>query len=264
MAKLEMCLVLFLSMWVAAVMPQVKGNDELLGMIRPRKEKVTRLHFYFHEKVSGQNPTSATVAQAPNMLQSPTFFGGINVVDDALTDGPDPTSKLVGRAQGMYASSGLSEITLLMAVDLVFTDNSTLSIFGQNHIHRPIRRMSIIGGTGAFELARGYLTFKTHYYNPTSGNAILECDIQSDLQRSEGFARSHATSNLEDPKAAALQASLDSNGGAQLETQFTNFSKDGLSLDENTFEEALKLFRDSKHLLLANVSSIGSGTPEEF
>ncbi|KAK6920509.1 Retinoblastoma-associated protein, A-box [Dillenia turbinata] len=74
---------------------------------------------------------------------------------------------------------------------------------------------------------------------------------------------SPATSNVEDPKAAALPASSDSDGGDQLETRFTNFCKDGLCLDENTFEEALKLFRDSKHLLLANMSSIGSGVLEE-
>ncbi|KAK6945424.1 hypothetical protein RJ641_026526 [Dillenia turbinata] len=36
-----------------------------------------------------------------------------------------------------------------------------------------------------------------------------------------------------------------------------------LSLDEDTYKEALKLSQGSKHLLLANMSSIRSGVPEE-
>lgn len=34
----------------------------------------------------------------------------------------------------------------------------------------------------------------------------------------------------------------------------------GLSLAENTYTEAMKLFSESKHLLSTNVSAIGTGT----
>lgn len=34
----------------------------------------------------------------------------------------------------------------------------------------------------------------------------------------------------------------------------------GLSLDENTCTIAMKLFKETKHLLLANSSAIGNGT----
>lgn len=34
-------------------------------------------------------------------------------------------------------------------------------------------------------------------------------------------------------------------------------------MDENTYKEIIKLFRETKHLLLANISAIGNGMPEE-
>ncbi|KAG7974483.1 hypothetical protein I3843_06G051200 [Carya illinoinensis] len=47
------------------------------------------------------------------------------------------------------------------------------------------------------------------------------------------------------------------------ELRFTNFCKLRLSLDENTCTRAMKLFKETKHLLLANSSAIGNGTPDE-
>ena len=35
--------------------------------------------------------------------------------------------------------------------------------------------------------------------------------------------------------------------------------QNGLSLDENTCSKAMKLFNDTKHLLLTNISAIGNG-----
>ncbi|XP_041014598.1 retinoblastoma-related protein-like isoform X2 [Juglans microcarpa x Juglans regia] len=47
------------------------------------------------------------------------------------------------------------------------------------------------------------------------------------------------------------------------EARFTNFCEMGLSLDETTCTIAMKLFKETKHLLLANSSAIGNGTPDE-
>lgn len=46
--------------------------------------------------------------------------------------------------------------------------------------------------------------------------------------------------------------------------RFTHLCKSVLSLDEYMFEQAMKLFKQSKHLLSANMSSIGTGTAEEI
>uniref|UniRef100_A0A7N2MZB7 Dirigent protein n=1 Tax=Quercus lobata TaxID=97700 RepID=A0A7N2MZB7_QUELO len=44
-------------------------------------------------------------------------------------------------------------------------------------VFHPIREMPIVGGTGAFRLARGFVTAKTHVLNFTSGDAIIEYHV---------------------------------------------------------------------------------------
>ncbi|KAK2985817.1 hypothetical protein RJ640_019313 [Escallonia rubra] len=63
----------------------------------------------------GKNPTDAQVAQAQTTSTSPTYFDRVNMLDDPLTVGPEPTSRFVGRAHGFYASSSQEEIGLLCA-----------------------------------------------------------------------------------------------------------------------------------------------------
>ncbi|KAF5177194.1 Retinoblastoma-associated protein [Thalictrum thalictroides] len=48
-----------------------------------------------------------------------------------------------------------------------------------------------------------------------------------------------------------------------LEARFSDLCKTELLLDESTLRSAKVLFKESKHLLLANMSAFGSGTPEE-
>lgn len=80
-----------------------------------------------------------------------------------MTEGPEVSSKLVGRGQGLYASAGSEEFSLLMVWSVVFKsgeyNGSSLTILGRNPTLRPVREMCIVGGTGVFRLARGILTF---------------------------------------------------------------------------------------------------------
>ncbi|KAF8406582.1 hypothetical protein HHK36_008670 [Tetracentron sinense] len=149
--------------------------------LRVRKEKVTRLHFYFHDILSGKKPTAMRVAQATVTDKSPTFFGMIMMADDPLTEGPEPTSKLLGRAQGLYGSASQGELGLIMAMNYGFTDGkyngSSLSILGRNSAMHPLREMPIVGGTGVFRLARGSAFAKTHWFDPASGDAIVEYNV---------------------------------------------------------------------------------------
>ncbi|KAL1834381.1 hypothetical protein ACET3Z_004032 [Daucus carota] len=65
---------------------------------------------------------------------------------------------------------------------------------------------------------------------------------------------------MENSKPSAPESGLN----PDIEARFIAFCKDGLSMDEITMTEAMKLFNESKHLLQANVSvAVGSGTPEE-
>nr|QQM18957.1 dirigent protein 22 [Kadsura heteroclita] len=169
----------------AATLVQCKKEEESLVNWRENlglgKEKVSRLHFFFHDTLSGKNPTAVTIAQAAMTKTSPTRFGAVNMADDPLTEGPELTSKLVGRAQGFYASAGQQEVCLLMAMSYLLTEGkykgSSLSILGRNHALDPVRELPVIGGSGLFRLARGYAVAKTHRLNKTSGDAIIEYHV---------------------------------------------------------------------------------------
>ncbi|KAJ4775711.1 Dirigent protein [Rhynchospora pubera] len=145
-------------------------------------ETQTNLHFYFHDQPGGSNPTAIRVAAASVTSTSPTGFGATVMMDDPLTAGPDVSSALVGRAQGLYALASRDEGGhLLMAMNLVFMDQenngSTLAVLGRNNVFDPIREMPVIGGSGKFRYARGYIHAKTYTFDQTTGNAVVEYNV---------------------------------------------------------------------------------------
>ncbi|XP_042515180.1 dirigent protein 21-like [Macadamia integrifolia] len=146
-----------------------------------KREKMSHLHFYFHDIVGGRNATAIRVAEATSTKTSPTVFGAVSVMDDPLTERPEATSKLVGRAQGIYASASQNELALLMNLNFAFMEGkyngSTLSILGRNTVFSEVREMPVVGGSGVFRLARGYAHAKTHWFDPTTGDAVVEYNI---------------------------------------------------------------------------------------
>lgn len=143
--------------------------------------KHTHIQFYLHDLLSGTNPTVMRVAQSNITSTSPTNFGFIAMADDKLTTGPEPNSTIIGRAQGFYGSACLEEAGLIMTMNLVFTgpdyNGSTLSLLGRNAVFHPYREMPIVGGSGVFRLAKGVATAKTYQFNLTSGDAIVEYNV---------------------------------------------------------------------------------------
>ncbi|KAL8136219.1 hypothetical protein AgCh_010712 [Apium graveolens] len=144
-------------------------------------KKQSHLHFYFHDIVSGRNPTAVRVASAAITNTSSTYFGAIVMMDDPLTEGPEPSSKQVGRAQGIYASASLSEVAFLMVLNYAFTEGeyngSTLSILGRNPPLAAMREMPVLGGTGVFRFARGYAQAQTHSIDYNTGDAVVEYNV---------------------------------------------------------------------------------------
>lgn len=145
------------------------------------KQKLTHLHFFFHDNVSGKNATVVRIAQPINAFKPPTF-GRLNMVDNLLTEGPNPTtSKPVGRAQGLYGTASQEEPALLMVFNFFFTggdyNGSSLTVLGRNPVLNPVREMAVIGGTGVFRLARGFVTAKTYSFNSTTLDAIVEYNV---------------------------------------------------------------------------------------
>ncbi|KAK6227710.1 hypothetical protein SCA6_000050 [Theobroma cacao] len=140
-----------------------------------RMAKMTRLHFYFHDIVDGKNPTAMKIIRPPN--NSVGSFGTTFMVDDPLTESPEPNSKLVGRAQGIYALASQHDAGLLMVMNFAFSEGiyngSALSILGRNAVSHTVREMPIVGGSGLFRFARGYALAKTVWFNQ-NGDAVVE------------------------------------------------------------------------------------------
>ena len=141
---------------------------------------MTRLHFYFHDIVDGKNPTAMQIIRPPD--KSAGSFGMTFIVDDPLTEKSDPTSKLVGRAQGIYSLASQHDIDLLMVMNFAFSEGiyngSALSILGRNAILNTVREMPIVGGSGIFRFARGYALAKTVWFNK-NGNAVVEYNVSA-------------------------------------------------------------------------------------
>ena len=148
-------------------------DPKKIGM---RKEKLSHFRFYWHDNVSGRNPTSIQVVAPPT--NSTTAFGLVNMIDNPLTIEPKLSSKMVGKAQGLYTSASQEEIGLLMIMNFAFFDGkyngSTFTVLGRNTVFSKVREMSVISGSGLFRFARGYVELKTYSVNLTTRDAIVE------------------------------------------------------------------------------------------
>lgn len=144
------------------------------------KEKLSHFKFYWHDIVSGKTPTSVMVVR-PHNSTSFTGFGLVNMIDNPLTLGPELSSKMVGRAQGFYASASLEEIGLLMTMNFAFIEGkyngSTLTVLGRNSVFNKVREMPVVGGSGLFRFARGYAEARTHTFDLKTGDATVEYNV---------------------------------------------------------------------------------------
>ncbi|GMP37609.1 hypothetical protein CsSME_00009214 [Camellia sinensis var. sinensis] len=186
MGKLVRTIVILFSMVMATaavhgIAEDPKAVEKWFEKLTHLKQKLTKFHFYYHDILSGKNPTSVQVAGFNVSAKSPFLFGLINMFDDKLTLGPNITSKQLGRAQGIYGASSLEEVSNFITMNLVFTDEkyngSTLALLGRDPVFDRYREMSIVGGTGFFRLAQGIATASTYSFNATPNSAVLEFHV---------------------------------------------------------------------------------------
>ncbi|XP_049364193.1 dirigent protein 22-like [Solanum verrucosum] len=177
-----LCFILIMSMAQGVVLGESKAVEKWFYKLPHAKQKVTKFRFYFHDIVSGKNPTTVQIAQSNMTAKSPTAFGFVSMIDDPLTVEPEPNSTIVGRAQGIYGSADQNEVALLMTLNFVFTtgkyNGSTLSVLGRNPVFHQYREMPIVGGSGVFRLAQGIAAAKTYSLNTTNGDAIVEYNVK--------------------------------------------------------------------------------------
>lgn len=146
------------------------------------REKKTNLHFFLHDTLRGAKPSAVMVAHSnlfPIGDNNPTPFGSTFVIDDPLTEGPEPTSKIIGNARGAYISTNQDkDLTLVMLIDFGFTtgkfNGSSFSVFSRNPVTEADREVAIVGGREKFRFARGFAKLKTQFFNYTNGDAVIE------------------------------------------------------------------------------------------
>ncbi|KAK9072561.1 hypothetical protein SSX86_008995 [Deinandra increscens subsp. villosa] len=155
--------------------------------------KLTQFQFYSHDIQTGPNPTSITITKPQptktNNGSVATGFGIVNMFDDPLTYKPENGSRVLGRAQGFYGAVSEEENVLLVTVSLVFMGGryggSTLMVVGRNPVGEKVREMPVIGGTGAFRFARGYVQATSHAGNVKTRDVIVRFGIPGPMEKSQ-------------------------------------------------------------------------------
>ncbi|XP_058734443.1 dirigent protein 22-like [Vicia villosa] len=166
-------------------------NDDTFDFARPiidrkllglnKMEKLSHLKFYWHDIMTGKNPTSFNVVPSPLKLNSTFAFGLVTMMDDPLTLGPELSSKLVGICQGFYAYASQDSLAFLMAMNFAFVEGkyngSSITILGRNPAMNKVREMPVVGGSGLFRFARGYAQLSTYSFDPKNAIAVVEYNV---------------------------------------------------------------------------------------
>ncbi|KAH7560414.1 hypothetical protein JRO89_XS10G0012500 [Xanthoceras sorbifolium] len=146
-----------------------------------KQEKLTHFRLYWHDILSGSHPTSVQVVAPPPSNSPTTFFGAISMMDDPMTEGPGLNSKLIGRAQGLYGFAAQGELGAIMVMNFVFMEGkyngSTIAILGRNKVLSDVREMPVVGGSGLFRFARGYVQARTRVLDAKTGDATVEYNV---------------------------------------------------------------------------------------
>ncbi|KAI5008678.1 hypothetical protein ZWY2020_009726 [Hordeum vulgare] len=143
-----------------------------------------RMRLFMHDVLIGPGATAAEVVNGtgPSLFEGepPLRFGHVVVMDDALTEGSNPASRPVGRAQGIYVFASMHDPALLLCMNVVLTagpySGSTFTVVGRDNMVKPLRELSVVGGTGRFRMATGYVLWRTASWQQRK-NAVLDLDV---------------------------------------------------------------------------------------
>ncbi|KAK7390280.1 hypothetical protein VNO78_25582 [Psophocarpus tetragonolobus] len=141
-----------------------------------KKDKISHFRFFFHETFSGSDPTTVFVVPSLPQYNSSSSFGAIGVMDNTLTVGPEPTSKVVGRVEALAAAASKTEFNLLIFFNFILTEGkyngSTITVLGRNRTNLKVREIPVVGGTGKFRFATGYAETNTIFFDPQTRSTI--------------------------------------------------------------------------------------------
>jgi len=160
-------------------------NTGFVGSLDPKSlEKnhtLSHFRFYWHESFNGSNPTTVPIIPSLPKYNTTTSFGSVAVLDNALTVGPESNSKVVERAEGLVASTSQREFNLLVIMTFALTEGkyngSTITFLGRSPIQQKVREMPVIGGSGVFRFATGYIDSTTIFTDPQTRNNVVEFNV---------------------------------------------------------------------------------------
>lgn len=165
----------------------ISGEESIgfVGSLDPKsiqkKHTLSHFRFYWHELFNGSNPTTVVIIPSLLKYNKTTSFGSVEVLDTALVVGPESNSKVVGRAEGLVASTSQSEFDPLVIMTFVLTEGkyngSSITFLGRRHIEQKVREMPVIGGTGVFRFATGYVDSTTILTDPQTKNNVIEFNV---------------------------------------------------------------------------------------
>ncbi|XLT83798.1 hypothetical protein HN873_005551 [Arachis hypogaea] len=181
-------------------------DRKLLGQDKERT--LSHFRFYWQDIVGGPNATSIPIVQPIPKFNTSSSFGLVRVIDNALTIGPNLTSKVIGRAHGFYVSVSETELDLLMVESFVFYEGryngSTIDIVGRNVALNKVREIPVVGGSGVFRFAKGYAELRTLKFDAASGDTL----VQVSLGLTRVSTRSHSpASRCSSPLVAGVSTS---------------------------------------------------------
>ncbi|EMS55245.1 hypothetical protein TRIUR3_14288 [Triticum urartu] len=151
----------------------------------------THLHFYMDDFYTGPNPTALRVVSGRSLspdngtATSPRQFGDIVALNDPLTEGPDRGSARVGTAQGfaVRVSEGgvVSDLNLHLFLEAGEYSGSSVVVNGRVDLDSATRESVVVGGTGRFRFARGYMLSRDYEYDLANGG-VVELDVYVQVQ----------------------------------------------------------------------------------
>ncbi|KAG6534950.1 dirigent protein 22-like [Zingiber officinale] len=148
-------------------------------------ENYLHLRFFQHERILGV--ANATVVLSVNADNSglATGFGNIVAYDNALRETTDLRAPIIGHSQGLGIGSDRSGATGFTAFSMVFTggryNGSSLDIQGifiSQPLLETVSERAIVGGTGRFRGARGYLLSQEIVLTPETLTGQLDAFIK--------------------------------------------------------------------------------------
>ena len=145
------------------------------------KKTLSHFRFYWHEVFTGENPTAVRIIPSLLKYNTTTFFGTLGVYDNALTVGPEVYSKVVGKAEGLFASTSQTQVDILQIFNFALTqgkyNGSTITFAGRMSQSEKVRELPIVGGSGVFKFATGYMETSSLSFDPQTRDNTFQFDV---------------------------------------------------------------------------------------